>query len=552
MTTASRLVLQGQACSRGMALGRARLIHPAHFDVDDGDIPAGQVPVEIARFEQALTDARDEMAAIRRRLSGSLVKELGEMLDAHALLLDDPVFTDAVRGRIRDERVGTHAALRRERDRLMAEFAAIDDPYLRSRSEDIEYTIGRVVAALYRDGSETLDPATLAGEIVVSDQVAPADLAEWHEHGVLGVVSTSGSMLSHSAILARSLRLPLLCGVEDALSRIHEGDVLLADGESGRVLVHPDEDDRQAYLAWRDESARDEKRLGRLRKAPTRTADGVDIRLWANAEQLADVTRAYALGAAGVGLYRTEFLFLQRATLPDEDEQYQAYANVVRAMKGRVVTIRTLDVGADKADRSGLALSHEPNPALGVRGVRLSLLRPEVFTTQLRAILRAAAHGPVRVLIPMVTDARELRLVRKLFKPARRALESAGYELGERVELGAMIEIPAAAIAIESILAETDFVSIGTNDLTQYLLAADRNNDAVSNLYEADHAALSFLIERVAAAGAAAGKPVAVCGEMAGDPPMVERLLRLGVRELSMHPGQILEVRRAIGNISLG
>lgn len=547
----ARHVLHGQACSRGMALGRARLIHPRHFEVDDGGIPPRQVPAEIARFEKALADARTEMAAIRQRLSGSLVKELGEMLDAHALLLDDPVFTDAVRGRIRDERVGTHAALKRERDRLMAEFAAIEDPYLRSRGEDIEHTIGRVVAALYRDDDAQVDPGSFAGEIVVSDQVAPADLAAWHEHGVAGVVSTSGSMLSHSAILARSLNLPLLCGIEDALFRIHDGDVVLADGETGRVVVHPGEEDRQRYLGWRDEAARDAQRLGRLRKAPTRTADGVDIRLWANAEQLEDVTRAYALGAAGVGLYRTEFLFLQRATLPTEDEQYHAYAGVVRAMKGRTVTIRTLDIGADKADRSGLALAHEPNPALGLRGVRLSLTRPDVFATQLRAILRAAAHGPVRVLVPMVTDARELRIVRKMFKPCRRALESAGYELGERVELGAMIEIPAAALAIDSIVAETDFVSIGTNDLSQYLLAADRNNDAVANLYEADHPALAFLIERVAAAGHSAGKPVAVCGEMAGDPPMVERLLRLGIRELSMHPGRMLEVRRAIGEITL-
>ena len=547
----SRLILDGQTCTRGMALGRARLIHPSHFEIGEESIPARRVASEVRRFEEALLDAQSEMLAIRGKLSGSLIMELGEMLDAHAMLLQDPVFTDAVRRRIREERIGAHAALKRERDRIMTEFEAIDDPYLKSRSEDIEQAIGRVVAALYRDADERIDPASLAGEIVVSDQVAPADMAAWQEHGVLGIITSTGSTLSHSAILARSLQIPMLCGVADALSRIHDGDVVLLDGEAANAIVHPDESDQMRYVEWRRESLKDAQRLGRFRKAPTRTVDGTDVQLWANAERIEDVAQAYAYGAAGVGLYRTEFLFLQRPGLPDEDEQYEAYAAVVRAMRGRTVTIRTLDVGADKADRSGLSLAHEPNPALGLRGVRLSLSRPDVFTTQLRAILRAAAHGPVRVLVPMVTDARELKLVRKLFKPARRGLESAGYELGDRIELGAMIEIPAAAIAIDSILPEVDFVSIGTNDLTQYLLATDRNNDAVAGLYDPAHPALAFLIQRVVQASLIAGKPVAVCGEMAGDAAHVEHLLKLGIRELSMHPTRLLEVRRAIGAVNL-
>jgi phosphotransferase system enzyme I (PtsI) len=550
-TGSERLVLGGPSCTRGMALGRARLIHPSHFDVSEARIQVRQVSREIARFEDALEHAQAEMSIIREKLSGSLAKELGEMLDAHAMLLQDPMFTDAVRMRIRNERIDAHTALKRERDRLMAEFETIDDPYLKSRSEDIEQTIGRVVAALYRDADERIDPKKLAGEIVVSDQVAPADMADWHAHGMLGVVTDAGSPLSHSAILARSLQLPMLCGVADALSRIHDGDVILLDGEAGQVIVHPDESDQARFDAWQKEAARDSQQLTKLRKTPTRTSDGTEIKLWANAERLEDISLAHSIGATGVGLYRTEFLFLQRPGLPDENEQYEAYAAVVRSMKGRTVTIRTLDIGADKADRSGLALAYEPNPALGLRGVRLSLARQDVFSTQLRAILRAAAHGPVRVLVPMVSEARELRLVRKLFKPARKSLESAGYEIGQRVEMGAMIEVPAAAIAIEPILAEAEFVSIGTNDLTQYLLAADRNNDAVSNLYEPAHAALDFLIERVVRAANAAGKPVAVCGEIAGDPPHVERLLRLGIRELSMHPSRLLEVRRAITNMTL-
>lgn len=549
--TARRFVLDGQVCSRGMELGRARVLRPSHFEVGDTSIAPRRVPAEVKRFERAVADAQAEMEKVRATLSGSLAAELGEILEAHAMLLQDPAFIDAVRERITSEQVGAHTALKRERDRLMGEFAAIDDPYLRGRSEDIDQVIGRVVNALYRDTREKIDPATLAGEIIVTDQVSPADMAEWHEHGVLGIVTAGGSPLSHVAILARSLQIPMLCAVGDAPARVHDGDVLLLDAENGRLVVHPDSDDQAHCERWRREHARDLQRLARLRKAPTRTRDGTEVALWVNAERVEDVEAAYAAGAVGVGLYRTEFLFLQGTTLPDEDEQYEAYAAVVRAMRGRPVTIRTLDVGADKADRSGLALAREDNPALGLRGVRLSLARPDVFITQLRAILRASAHGPIRVLVPMVTNAAEMKAVRKLFKPARKALESAGYELGERVELGAMIEVPAAAIAIDSILAEAEFVSIGTNDLTQYLLATDRNNDSVSHLYDPAHPALAFLIERVVQAARVANRPLAICGEMAGDPVHIERLLHLGVRELSMHPGALLHARRRIAEIRL-
>jgi phosphotransferase system enzyme I (PtsI) len=548
---ARRFILDGQTGSRGMVIGRARVIRPSHFDISDTRIAQRRVPAEVKRFEQALADAQAEMDTVRASLRGSLAVELGEILDAHALLLQDPSFVDAVRTRITRERVGAHTAIKHERDRLMAEFEAIDDPYLRSRSEDIEQVIGRVVTALYRDDQQPVDPALLAGEIIVADQVAPAELPAWVEHGVLGIVTGQGSPLSHVAILTRSLQLPMLCSVADAPARVHDGDVVLLDAETGRLIVHPDADDQLVFERWRKEHARDRQRLSRLRKAPTRTLDGSDVALWVNAERQEDIILAEETGAVGVGLFRTEFLFLQNTTLPDEDEQYQVYADSVRAMRGRPVTFRTLDIGADKADRSGLALNNEANPALGLRGVRLSLTRPDVFTTQLRAILRAAAHGPVRILVPMITHAGEMKAVRKLLKPVRKALARDGYDVGEHVELGAMIEIPAAAITIEAILAEADFVSIGTNDLAQYLLATDRNNDNVSHLYDPGHPALSFLIERVVTAARNAGKQVAVCGEIAGDPLYIERLLQLGVRDLSMHPGALLRARQAIGELTL-
>ncbi len=547
----TRFTLPGQACVSGMALGRARLIRPAHFAVSEETIPARRVPEEIARFEQALVDARHEIGLVRQSLTGSLAKELGEMLDTPLMLLSDPVFIDAVRSRIQNESIGAHAALKRERDRLLGEFAAIEDPYLRSRGEDIEQAIGRVVSALYRDTVERIDPATLAGEIVVADQVEPSEQAQWLEHGLLGLVTVSGSSLSHSAILARSQQLPMLCGVEEALSRIHDGDVLLLDGVAGQIVVHPNLNDQRRFERWQLESERDNQALARLRKVPTRSRDGTLVNLWANAERLEDIQRARAMGVAGVGLYRTEFLFLQRVGLPDEEEQYQTYATVMRAMRGRPVTIRTLDIGADKADRSGLALSDEPNPALGLRGVRLSLARPEILDTQLRAILRASALGPIRILIPMVTHTGELAAVRRRLRVCTRQLVSAGHELGERIELGAMIETPAAAIAIDPLLKLVDFVSIGTNDLSQYLLAADRNNDAVIGLYENIHPAMVFLLERIAAAAVKAGKSVTVCGEMAGDPRQSGLLLRAGIRDLSMHPSSLLAVRRAIATVDL-
>ncbi len=313
---ARRQVLEGQPCARGMAFGRARVLRPLHFEISEKTIGQRRIPAEVKRFERALADAQAEMERVRATLSGSLAAELGEILDAHAMLLDDPTFIDAVRQRIRDERVAAHTALKRERDRLMGEFAAIDDPYLRSRSEDFDQVIGRVVNALYSDLREPIDPASLAGEIIVADQVAPADLAHWYEHGVLGIVTAGGSPLSHVAILTRSMQLPMLCGVADAQSRVRDGDVLMLDAEGGRLVVHPDADDQADFEQWRKDHARDQQRLNRLRKAPTRTRDGSEIALWVNAERPEDVSLAHAAGAVGVGLYRTEFLFLQGKRCP--------------------------------------------------------------------------------------------------------------------------------------------------------------------------------------------------------------------------------------------
>ncbi|WP_226468937.1 phosphoenolpyruvate--protein phosphotransferase [Luteimonas panaciterrae] len=538
-----RQLLSGHGASRGNALGRARVRHPHALEVAEERIPAEAVDAEIERMHEAIALVQAEMQAMRQRLHGALAQEIGEFIDMHALLLDDPELLQGLDQLIRQARFSADYALRLQRDRLAGVFEAMDDPYLRSRIDDIDHVIGRLHAALHRRDA---DLQGVAGEILVADNVAPSELVQLQAQGVMAIVTAAGSTLSHSAILARSMHLPLVVGAAQALHAINDGDVLVVDGASGLLVVEPNADDLRAYRNRLREEKRERKQLYRLRREPSRTLDGVDIKLFANAESREDVAEAHALGAAGVGLYRTEFLFLQRSELPDEEEQFRAYRDVAIGMTGRAVTIRTLDVGADKADRTGLALTNEPNPALGLRGVRLSLARQDVFETQLRAILRASGYGPVRILVPMITNREEMLAVKRLIKRVTADLRSEGHEIGENIPLGAMIEVPAAAIALPSIIGTVDFISVGTNDLVQYLLATDRGNEALGDLHTPLHPAVLRLLFEVIRTAKRRGKPVAVCGEMAGDPLFTPLLLALGLEEFSLHPGTLLEVRRAI------
>ena len=542
-----RRVLSGHGASRGNALGRARVRLPHVLEVAEERID--DVDAELERLHDAIRIVRGDMRALRERLHGALAQEVGEFLDLHALLLDDPELLYGLDELIRTGRYSADYALRLQRNRIAAVFDGMDDAYLRSRIDDIDQVISRIHAALHR---RTADLHGVAGEILVTDNVAPAELAQLQGQGVMAVVTTGGSALSHSAILARSLHLPLVVGATLALQKINDGDVLAVDGGSGLVVVEPDASDLRAHRARLREQARERKQLNRLRREPSRTRDGVDIRLWANAESRADVAEAHALGAAGIGLYRTEFLFLGSNELPDEETQFRAYRDLVLGMTGRTVTIRTLDLGADKADRSGLTLDYEPNPALGLRGVRLSLARDALFETQLRAIVRATGYGPVRVLTPMVSSREEIVAVRARLGRVATELRGAGFEVAESIPLGAMIEVPAAAIALSGFIGVVDFLSIGTNDLVQYLLAADRNNDALGDLYTPLHPAVLRLLHDVIRTARLRGKPVAICGEMAGDAAFVPLLLALGLEEFSLHPATLLEVRRAIRDCDLG
>jgi phosphotransferase system enzyme I (PtsI) len=539
-----RRALRGQPASRGIALGRVRVRTPQALAVDERRIGADEVDAEISRLHRALDATRRELQGLRERLHGALAHEVGEFLDLHAMILDDPELMHGLDDLVRTGRYSADYALKLQRDRLAAVFEGMHDDYFRSRREDLDHVIGRVHAALQQRNHDA--ERGFAGDILVCEAIAPLELAELQAQGVVAVVAATGSPLSHSAILARSLHIPLVLGAAELLGLCNDGDALMVDAGTGELVFEPDAGDLRRYHRRQAQISREQAQLSRLRRQPTRTLDGVDIRLYANAESREDVAQAHALGADGIGLYRTEFLFLQRRELPGEEEQFLAYRDLVLGMAGRVVTIRTLDLGADKADHSGLTLRSEPNPALGLRGVRLSLAHEVLFLTQLRAILRAAAYGPVRVLVPMVCSREEMQAVVAMMAAAQASLRADGLQSGERVELGAMIEVPAAALGLPDFIDLVDFLSVGTNDLVQYLLAVDRGHESLSALYTPRHPAVLRMLGGLFSYGRRNGIPVAVCGEMAGEAANVPLLLALGLRDFSLHPSTLLEVRRAV------
>ena len=545
-----RRALAGIGASKGVALGRARVRHPHALNLAEETITHDAVPAELERLDAALGVARDELAALRARLQGVLAQEIGEFLDLHVLILDDPELRAGLRDLIQTGHYSADYALKLQRDRLAKLFEAMDSDYFRTRLDDLDHVIGRLHAALHQ---RTDDAALgLAGEILVADDIAPAELAELSRQQLMAVVTRAGSPLSHSAIIARGLNLPMVVAVADALSHINDGDALMVDGRDGLLVIEPNAADLARHRALSAKVAKKRQQLERLRNAPTRTRDGVDIGLYANGERREELAEAFAAGVDGIGLYRTEALFMGRPLVPDEEEQFLAYRDAVLGMAGRPVTLRTLDIGADKADSSGLALRNEPNPALGLRGVRLSLARPTLLDAQLRAMLRASAFGPVRVLVPMVTAREEVAAVKQRLARLQAGLREDGVALGERVAFGVMVEVPAAALTLADYADLIDFAAVGTNDLVQYLLAADRTHGALDGLYSEQHPAVLRLLHRLFTEAREASLPIHVCGEMAADPQRVPLLLALGLRDFSVHPGAVLEVREAIRACDLG
>ena len=547
--------LHGIPVSRGIAIGRAHLLAPAALDVKHYLVAEEKVEAEVARLQQALAAVHKELQALWNELPKDAPTELGAFIDVHVLILSDPMVAEAPLDIIRTRHYNAEWALLTQIDELSAQFDEIEDPYLRERKADIQQVAERVLKVLMGteqrlppiDGS---DDEYQAQMIIVAHDISPADMLQFRDRSFIGFVTDVGGQNSHTAIVARSLDIPAAVGMSGASTLIEQDDWLIIDGDAGVVIANPSPLVLEQYRERQQAAARARKKLLKLKKTPAVTRDGVEIQLLANIELPEDCEAAMDAGANGVGLFRSEFLFMGRNNkIPSEDEQFEQYRKAVVAMKGRPVTIRTLDIGADKPLDQGEQTAL--NPALGLRAIRYCLAEPQLFLTQLRAILRASAYGKVRILIPMLAHAFEIDQSLAMVAQAKAELREQNVKFDEDIDVGAMIEIPAAALALPMFVRRLDFLSIGTNDLIQYTLAIDRVDYEVAHLYNPLHPAVLQLIAMTIAAGHKAGIDVAVCGEMAGDVKMTRLLLGMGLREFSMHPAQLLSVKQEILNSEL-
>jgi phosphoenolpyruvate-protein phosphotransferase (PTS system enzyme I) len=546
----------GQPVSRGIAIGRAVLVASSRVDVAHYFIDAPRVDAEIDRLRHARDTVAAELKLLKQEMPADAPAELPALLDVHVMLLHDEALTGATKNWIQSRHYNAEWALSAQLEVVARQFDEMDDDYLRERKADLEQVVERLLRALSKD--EPLVPAAAratrhAGEdplVLVANDIAPADMLQFKGSVFTGFVTDVGGRTSHSAIVARSLDIPAVVGAREASRLVRQDDWVVIDGDAGVIVVDPSPIVLEEYRFRQRQSELERARLHRLRHTPSVTLDGQAVELLANIELPVDASVALDSGAVGIGLFRSEFLFMNRdADLPSEDEQFEAYRAVVDAMKGLPVTVRTVDIGADKPlDRMTiheLRHDHALNPALGLRAIRWSLAEPAMFRQQLRAILRASAFGKMRVLIPLVAHVSEVRLAREALARAKQQLADAGVGYAD-VELGAMIEVPGAALMMPRLLRELDFVSIGTNDLIQYTLAIDRADESVAHLYDPWHPAVLQLVAATIQAATAAGKHVSVCGEMAGDTAFTELLLALGLRSFSMHPSQIAAVKQRV------
>lgn len=542
------LWLSGIGVSRGVAIGQVQRMHGADLEVPEYQLPDDQVGHEITRFYGAQQRAREQLSQVRSQIPAGTPAEIAAFIDTHLLMIDDRSLNDAVVNMIRDQRCNAEQALVHQRDALIAVFDQMDDPYLKTRRDDIEHVTDRILRVLMKSDRELPARSGAAqATIIVADDITPADIILLGQQDVVAFITEYGGPLSHTAILARSMGIPAIVGLHNARRLLRDGEALIVDGDYGHALASPDERALEHYRGRQQRAAENLRKLSKLKDEPAISTDGVKITLLANIELPEEAAAAAEQGAEGVGLYRTEFLFMNRKTWPTEDEQYAAYAKVVKAVKGPI-TIRTLDLGADKQVDSGRSLGPTPNnPALGLRAIRLCLREPELFRGQLRALLRAAQHGQVKIMLPMISSVQEFRQAQQLIRDAQASLRQAGVLDGDvDAEIGAMIEVPAAALGAKILGRHASFFSIGTNDLIQYTLAIDRVDDEVNYLYDPLHPAVLQLIQMTIAAGEANQIPVAMCGEMAGDARFTRLLLGLGLTEFSMHPSSLLEVKRII------
>jgi phosphotransferase system enzyme I (PtsI) len=545
--------LHGIPVSRGIAIGRAYLIAPAALDVDHYLIEPAQIEGEVERFRSAQQLVHQELDALREDLAADAPSEMGAFINVHSMILNDAMLVQETIDLIRTRRYNVEWALTEQLERLSRHFDDIEDEYLRERKADIQQVVERVLKALAGASAASLVQnvhGTCDEMIVVAHDIAPADMMQFKTQTFQGFVTDLGGRTSHTAIVARSLGIPAAVGVQHASALIRQDDLIIVDGDHGIVIVDPAPIVLEEYSYRQSEKALEQRKLQRLKFSPTQTLCGTRIELCANIELPDDAKAAVDAGATGIGLFRTEFLFMNhKDKLPAEEEQFEAYKRAVELMNGLPVTIRTIDVGADKpldSMSSGDGYETAANPALGLRAIRWSLSEPQMFLTQLRAILRASAFGTVKILIPMLAHAQEIDQTLDLIREAKRQLDDAGLVYDPNVQVGAMIEIPAAAIALPLFLKRLDFLSIGTNDLIQYTLAIDRADNAVAHLYDPLHPAVLHLIAFTLREAKRAGVPVSICGEMAGDPTLTRLLLGMGLTEFSMHPSQLLVVKQEI------
>jgi len=553
--------LHGIPVSKGIAIGKAVLISRAALEVSHYLVEPGKEAAEVQKLLDAFDQVRQELKQLRQGLPKDAPQEMAAFLDVHGMILADPALAQKPMKLIRTQRMNAAWALTTELNDLLEQFSEIEDPYLKERANDIRQVAERVIKALNAQKKDSLDSADIMSpgdlgvdSIIVAHDIAPHDMLRFKESAFTGFVTDLGGKTSHTAIVARSMEIPAVVGIRHASEMIRHGDWLVLDGEQGVVVVAPDEKLLEEYRKLQTQDLKEARKLKQLKHSKTETADRVEIELFANIELPEDAVQALKLGAVGVGLFRSEFLFMDRKqALPDEEQQFLEYRRVVDLMHGLPVNIRTIDVGADKAlGGGGSDVSQTGTSPLGLRAIRWSLTEPEIFLTQLRAILRASAHGQARIMIPMLAHAKEIDETFRLIEKAKQQLHQRGQAFNPNIQVGAMIEIPAAALVLPLFINRFDFLSIGTNDLIQYTLAIDRADHAVAHLYDPLHPAILHLLANIIEQAKRANVPIAVCGEMAGDPSLTRLLLGMGLTDFSMHFSQLLLVKREILKANVG
>jgi phosphoenolpyruvate-protein phosphotransferase (PTS system enzyme I) len=537
--------IHGISVSDGIAIGQAHLISHTSLEVAHYSVARNRVPAEIARFDAAVQGVRDELEHLEKHIPALAPPEFAAFLNLHLMILNDSTLSLVPRTLVEKQQCNAEWALKQQMDTLLEQFEEIENSYLRERKEDVVQVVERVLKALL--GRPGVAPAPAGREensILVAHDLSPADVILFKQHQYAGFLTDLGGATSHTAILARSLNIACIVALRHGWQLIRENEPLIIDGRQGVVIVNPDKQVLGEYRLRQEQREIERQKLKRLRSTRASTLDGIAVELHANIELPGDIEQVKQSGATGIGLFRTEFLFMNRTELPGEEEQFEAYRSVASAMRGQPVTIRTLDIGAEKHLKGSQQVA--TNPALGLRAIRYCLAEPRLFNTQLRAILRASHYGIVKLLIPMLSTVAELSQTLAMVEAAKEQLSEQGLPFDPQILVGGMIEVPAAALALPAFMRRLDFISIGTNDLIQYTLAIDRSDESVAHLYNPMHPAVLQLVSQTIVTATKAGIQVAVCGEMAGQIELTRLLLGFGLREFSMHPANIPGVKQVV------